>query len=315
MAKIDIEIFTNEIEKTYTILKQNLIMIDTVKQLIAQGNLSEEAIASLNTALSTTNTKLENLNTFTKQEFFRTNQNISAVETTQENMNNVMPTDINVDSNKHLILEHNGVEITGQNKRIIPVIAKAYDKGSNTYELDSIRLTGNLTISEYLYSNFYDIELDDSSGIYFKSRAFDENVIVYLDTTTNSNILTDQNTKTLFGNSLYDSGNIDLYNHIISIDINSGILLNIFVKASPSNLKVNSLNDLTTLLKAKENTIIECNAYNAGQTYTRNVNITGLIYTNSTWKYGLVYMTPQGPFIDNEELITTATINDVVTTI
>lgn len=140
-----------------------------------------------------------------------------------------------------------------------------------------------------------------------------ETYSAYLNLDRTSHILTDQNTKKLFGNSLYGTGNIDLYNHIISIDINATILLNIFVKASSSNLKVNSLNDLTTLLNAKENTIIECNAYNEGQTFTRNVDITGLIYTNSTWKYGMVYMTPQGPFIDNEALITTATINDVVT--
>lgn len=148
------------------------------------------------------------------------------------------------------------------------------------------------------------------------------NTSIDLDVSVDAQILTDKNVKTFFGNKSIvkdptkpNENNIDLYNHIISIDINSTILLNIFVKASSSNLKVDSLNDLTTLLNAKEDTIIDCIAYNEGQSFTRNVNITGLIYTNLTWKYGLVYMTPQGPFIDNGVLITTATINDVVTTI
>ena len=247
MAKIDVEVFTNEIEKTYTILKQNLIMIDTIKKLIAQGNLSEEAIASLNTALSTTNTKLENLNTFTKQEFLRTNQKISTVKTTQENMNNVMPTDINVDTNKHLILEHNGVEITGQKKRIIPVIANSYDSASNTYEVNSIRLTGSLTISDYIYSYFYDIELDDGSGIYFQSRALEETVNVYLDTTKNANILTDQN---LYVYTLKLSASFGVGMGYIYIDYQTS--------DNNNNVEVNSVTKFTTLTKATEGSIISC---------------------------------------------------------
>lgn len=211
-----------------------------------------------------------------------------------------------------------------------------YESDTNTFEIGTgLFVDGKATFNSeivsqnggglYLYDNEggnenVNIYADVSGQVlyinYNNSDNIDLDVTVQIPLSHHSIVLTNANTKTLFGNqSLEGSGNIDLYNHIISIDINSTILLNIFVKASSSNVKVNSLNDLTTLLKAKENTIIECNAYNAGQTYTRNVDITGLIYTNSTWKYGLVYMTPQGPFIDNEVLITTATINDVVTTI
>ena len=120
MAKIDIEIFTNEIEKTYTILKQNLIMIDTIKQLIAQGNLSEEAIASLKTSIERANAMISGLEGA-----------IDKTNTTIENMNNVMATDINTDSDGYLILEHDGVEITGQNKLV--KIGK-YNSDTRTFE-------------------------------------------------------------------------------------------------------------------------------------------------------------------------------------
>lgn len=85
MAKIDIEVFTNEIEKTYTILKQNLIMIDTIKELIAQGNLSEDAIASLKTSREIIYAMLSGLETA-----------IDNTNATIENMNKVMLTDKNV---------------------------------------------------------------------------------------------------------------------------------------------------------------------------------------------------------------------------
>lgn len=105
MAKIDVEIFTNEIEKTYTILKQNLIMIDTIKELIAQGNLSEDTIAHLKTSIERANAMMDGLETA-----------IDNTNATIENMNKVIPTDINSDNNGYLILEHDGVEITGQKK-------------------------------------------------------------------------------------------------------------------------------------------------------------------------------------------------------
>lgn len=44
--------------------------------------------------------------------------NMNKIENGIETNSNNMPTDINTDSNGYLILEHDGVEITGQNKRV-----------------------------------------------------------------------------------------------------------------------------------------------------------------------------------------------------
>lgn len=48
------------------------------------------------------------------------------VDTVDDNLTKVMPTDINVDSNGCLILEHDGQEITGQKKLVTPLINKNY---------------------------------------------------------------------------------------------------------------------------------------------------------------------------------------------
>lgn len=62
-------------------------------------------------------------------------------------------------------------------------------------------------------------------------------------------MLSDKNVKTLFGNqSIYGSGNIDLYQHRIAFaNVNADIFFN-FVVISSKNLNVDSLTDLKTLL-------------------------------------------------------------------
>ena len=68
---------------------------------------------------------------------------------------------------------------------------------------------------------------------------------------TYGNLVAEEQLKTIFGNqSLVGSGNIDLYQHIIHVYLETETLAcNIwFVKISSSNLKVDSLTDLKTLL-------------------------------------------------------------------
>ena len=48
-------------------------------------------------------------------------------------------------------------------------------------------------------------------------RMLNQNLIDFLNSLEDSNILTDKNTKTLFGKSLYGNGNIDLYRHYLHI--------------------------------------------------------------------------------------------------
>lgn len=245
MAKIDVEVFTNEIEKTYTILKQNLIMIDTIKQLIAQGNLSEDAIASLNTALSTTNTKLDNLNTFTKQEFLRTNQKISTVETTQENMNNIIATDINTDSNGYLILEHDGVEITGQKK--VVKIGK-YNSDTRTFEFtDSVLITSDLEIDAYNYT--FTLAKDNIRSLILSVDEFTQDY----DIISFNVIYNDYIEKTISltlpsqGDNNYILTNSDLYVHYLEFKAGETTFYGV-VYSSNSNV-TNTLQKLTTLLK------------------------------------------------------------------
>lgn len=61
-------------------------------------------------------------------------------------------------------------------------------------------------------------------------------------------IVTSSNLKTLFGNSLYGTGNIDLYRHQLKVKVGGSAVY--FVITSSSNLKVASLQDLTTVTKA-----------------------------------------------------------------
>ena len=81
---------------------------------------------------------------------------------------------------------------------------------------------------------------------------FNKNIVVNFPNEDGTVVYT-KNLKTIFGNqSIVGSGNIDLYNHFITIDARSdgtnGKRLRAFVKkTSSNNLKVDSLTDLKTL--------------------------------------------------------------------
>lgn len=76
-----------------------------------------------------------------------------------------------------------------------------------------------------------------------------ESYSAYLNLDKTSNILTDKNTKTLFGNqSIYGSGNIDLYRHQLKVKVGGSVVY--FVITSSSNLTIASLQNLTTVTKA-----------------------------------------------------------------
>lgn len=100
--------------------------------------------------------------------------NMNKIENGIETNSNNMPNGINTDSNGYLILEHNGVEITGQNKLV--KIGK-YNSSTNTFEIDS-----KLKVNEDLYINtgmiisgepnnvFSSIELSDPGFIYLNGE-------------------------------------------------------------------------------------------------------------------------------------------------
>ena len=109
--------------------------------------------------------------------------------------------------------------------------------------------------------------------------------------------LTNKNVKTLFGNqSIYGSGNIDLYRH--QLQFKDGSTLYFAEIISSSNLNIDSLQDLTTLTKATTNYKIVL--YNEADAGANDI----LIYSGSIWEYDIA-----------GEAATFTTISDVVTTI
>lgn len=74
-----------------------------------------------------------------KTNIAKNTQDIATNAQNIENLNAVMPTDINVDANGYAILEHDGTEITGQKKQI-PVLWNyhKYLNDTYTYWIDSI---------------------------------------------------------------------------------------------------------------------------------------------------------------------------------
>ena len=88
-------------------------------------------------------------------------------------------------------------------------------------------------------------------------------------------LLTEDNIKTIFGQDITGTGDITLYRHQIKLTIDEYIiLLNV---ASNNNLNVDSLQDLTTLLKPTADT-----KYNTIEMQTGNGYI--LYYTGTIWK-------------------------------
>ncbi len=135
-----------------------------------------------------------------------------------DNLNKVMPTDINAKSHflyADLILEHDGQEIAGQKKLAkIPVwslITGKYNmplKWMSTVSFISINTLG--INDELLFCNktFHDLfmrKFETDDGDKWQSYDVDKNVL----TDKTQILLTDANTKTINGESIYGTGNIE----------------------------------------------------------------------------------------------------------
>ncbi len=184
--------------------------------------------------------------------------NMNKIENGIETNSNNMPNGINVDSDKYLILEHDGVEITGQNKKV--KYPFNYNSDTNT-----TKIAGNLDVDKTLKINTQlelnnDVQINcDTSETYsivaFYSAALD--TVNFLTITQDSNrteILTKDNTKTIFGNNLYGSGNIDLYKHRIRLTMQNpndseDTTEGEFIIYSSSNIECTSTSGATQKLK------------------------------------------------------------------
>ena len=145
-------------------IETNKIQTDTNKTNIAtlQGDVS--SLKQDNQTTKTTIAGLVSSDTTNKANIADNTQNI-------ENLSAVMPTDINVDSNYNLILEHDGTEITGQKKKTNLVFSYETLYGElNKYSIVSILLDrgdnstyvkGNLKLWYSSFSSSYsDVTLE-----------------------------------------------------------------------------------------------------------------------------------------------------------
>lgn len=89
--------------------------------------------------------------------------------------------------------------------------------------------------------------------------------------------------KTIFGNQpLHGSGNIDLYRHQLSFEINNGQFNLCAIIYSSNNLKINSLQDLTAVTKATYGYGMQTIGISKSASTVPNC----IIYTGSVWKAG-----------------------------
>lgn len=211
-----------------------------------------------------------------------------------------------------------------------------FDVSSNTLEVGTnLYVDGDIETPYFRLSDTFN--LFNEVTIYF-NKTYDNSDFMYLQTDINGNrfvfgidkgdnfevdlkitesgtILTNTNTKTLFGNqSIYGSGNIDLYFHQITIEVGTDYLIQLEIESS-SNLKVDSTQKLTTLLKAKQDTYRKATIIRQGQNYEVLTEYNAIVFDSNVWKFGLVYKTGNNVFIDNEVLITNPTFDDTITTI
>lgn len=148
--------------------------------------------------------------------------------------------------------------------------------------------TATLIQTNIASANSVDLQLDTS----------DENNVKLIVTTAYEQILTGDNVKTLFGNqSLIGTGNIDLYVHHLLINSNC-----FFTIYSSNNLKVDTPEKLTTLLKDKNTSI-----YYFGYQQTQYINIAAISFNAATnlWQIRVSGEETSSKITDVTDIVTT----------
>lgn len=339
-----VDVFTEELSKVFTILQQQYVMIKYMKTLITSGELDETEISKLKEQITLIN---KNIDTIVDDQIVPIKQDIERIEQGMDAIDKVMPTDINSDSNGNLILEHDGIEITGQKKQVAVYTKEQVNTLLNSAGLKTFKLKNK---DDYSYN-----------------KGLNSNKIIV--TTTDINILNDcaeyvrDNGACILEfdyinrETTYDSPIRILmlyainggYGHIVfhgttgDCEVNGGairstsaqpnendIIINVFARASQikdyrvyrhqltlhatdgeyttcfldiyssNNLKVDSLQDLTTLLKPNSNTLYTCIS-----TVSVGMRNLVLIYINNIWNIGEI----------NSFLNPVTSVEDIVTTI
>ena len=175
------------------------------------------------------------------------------------------------------VLEH-----ASQDKKYRPFIdamIESNNKNQTTKPLGII--VNDSPDAQFLYvgtiaGNFIDMFCTSINSIYRVEMLYDIDTDKLTITTASEELMSTDNVKTLFGEqSIIGSGNIDLYNHFLTVTASDGSKLYINYPSS-KNLECDSLQDLTQMTKAVNGTKI-----GFGSTY---INYNGSIWqtANST---------------------------------
>lgn len=130
-----------------------------------------------------------------------------------ENLNKVIPTNINLDSGNHLILEHDGVEITGQKKK---VLIPKYRKNIYGYlETNTPTMYESIVSEQIILGDLdYYVNIKYNNNSIILSNESDLEIYLEFKNVEHPTILTDKNVKTINGESIYGSGDINLTEYI-----------------------------------------------------------------------------------------------------
>jgi hypothetical protein len=120
--------------------------------------------------------------------------------------------------------------------------------------------------------------------------------------------------KTIFGNqSLYGDGNIDLYRHQLSFNVENGHYNVCAIIYSSNPLKIDSLQDLTTVTKASAGYGILA----IGNNETGSTNPNCIVFNGTVWKAGQGNCNPSTGVwsLDSSSSVDITSVNDIVTTL
>lgn len=350
-----VDVFTEELSKVFTILQQQYVMIKYMKALITSGELDETEINKLKEQITLMKNQIQHINEkmgIIQNDITGINSKINNNTNTINALNNVMPTDINADINGNLILEHDGIEITGQKKQVAvytkaQVNALISEAGLKTFTLNypntgmyptenhAVRTISNETQIPIVYKCIQYVKehgaciLKIRNGEYSSSGYTDLNPVYVLCITSpdsdkpmiecygttgeyiiklvsdnDTSLGSESNTKIIYDKIAKASDTKNVYRHQLTLHATEGEYTTCFLDIySSNNLKVDSLQDLTTLLKPNANTL-----YTGISLDTISMPNLFLKYKNNIWQIG-----ETGEAGDILNPVTT--VEDIVTTI
>lgn len=319
-----VDVFTEELSKVFTILQQQYVMIKYMKALITSGELDETEIDKLKEQVTNMNATINNIENALARHTTEINDNTATITA----LNKVMPTDINVDSNGNLILEHDGTEITGQKKQVAVYTKEQVNTLLNSAGLKTFTLNNK---DDYSYQSgsiqhkitvtTTDINILNDCAEYVKdngpcilefdyinrSTSYDSPIRILIlytidggyghyvihgttgddevnaSATRNTGASPEEN-EIIMNAYAYKSNIKDykVYRHQLTLHATDGEYTTCFLDIySSNNLKVDSLQDLTTLLKPNANTL-----YTGVSIVTIGMPNLFLKYENNIWQIG-----------------------------